>query len=157
IHVTRWGSPFPIQPCSDPVDRRADSLLDLVPADTRKAYDVRKVIALVADEGSVFELKPTYAKNIITSFARLNGRPVGFVANQPMNRTGMLDAPACEKAAHFIAMCDAFGLPLVMMIDVPGFAVGSAAEQTGLGRLSGRLLYEMGQATVPRISVVLRK
>jgi acetyl-CoA carboxylase carboxyltransferase component len=154
---TNARSPLPILPCSDPIDRRADSLLDLVPADTRKAYDVRKVIAAVADEGSVFELKPTYAKNIVTSFARLNGRPVGFVANQPMNRAGMLDVPACEKAAHFIAMCDAFGLPLVMMIDVPGFAVGSAAEATGLGRRSGRLLYEMGQATVPRISVVLRK
>ncbi len=154
---TNAQSPLPITPCDDPVDRREEALLDVVPADTRRGYDVKQVIELVADRASVFELKPTYAKNIVTALARLNGRPVGIVANQPRYRAGMLDTPACEKAAHFIAICDAFGLPLVMLIDVPGFAVGSAAESTGIARKSARLFFELGQATVPRISVALRK
>jgi acetyl-CoA carboxylase carboxyltransferase component len=154
---TNAQAPLPVLPCDDPIDRREESLVDLVPAETRRGYDVRKVVELISDKESVFEIKPTYAKNIVTSLARLNGRPVGFIANQPMHRAGMLDAPACEKAAHFIAMCDAFGLPFVTLVDVPGFAIGSGAESTGLGRRSARLLYELGQATVPRISVVLRK
>lgn len=137
------------------MDREA--LLDLVPADSRRVYDVRKVIAAIADQDSVFELKPGYARNVVTSFARLDGRPVGFVANQPQRMGGILNSAASEKAAHFIALCDAFGLPLVMLIDVPGFSIGPAAENTGLGRRSGRLLFELGIATVPRVSVVLRK
>ncbi len=154
---TNAQCPLPIVPCDDPVDRREESLLDIVPADTRRAYDVKQVIERVVDRDSVFELKPNYAKNIVTALARLNGRPVGIVANQPRFRAGMLDTPACEKAAHFIAVCDAFGLPLVMLIDVPGFAVGSAAESTGIARKSARLFFELGQATVPRVSVALRK
>ena len=93
----------------------------------------------------------------ITSQRVIIPRPVGFVANQAKYLAGMLDVKACEKASHFIALCDAFGLPLVMMIDVPGFAIGSEAEKAGLGRRSGRLMFEMGQASVPRVSVVLRK
>jgi len=148
---------LPITATDDPIDRRDDALLDLVPADSRKTYDVRKVIDVVADRDSVFELKPTYARNIVTSLVRLDGRPVGFVANQPLRKGGMLDSAACEKAAHFIGLCDAFGLPLVLLIDVPGFAIGSSAEMSGLGRRSGRLLFELGIATVPRVSIVLRK
>lgn len=150
-------APLPIVPCDDPADRRDDSLFDLVPADSRKVYDVRKVIEIIADLGSTFELKPGFARNIVTAFARLNGRPVGFVANQTMRKGGILDTPSCEKAAHFIAMCDAFGLPLVFLVDVPGFSIGPSAEESGLGRRSGRLFYELGIATVPRASVVLRK
>jgi len=150
-------APLPVLPCDDPADRREDALLDLVPADTRKVYDVRKVIDLIVDRGSAFELKPTYARNIVTCFARLGGRPVGVVANQPLRLAGMLDTKACEKAAHFIAVCDAYGLPLVFLVDVPGFAIGSGAEKSGLGRRSGRMLFELGQATVPRASVVMRK
>ena len=150
-------APLPILDCGDPTDRRDDSLFDLVPADSRKVYDVRKVIAVIADRDSVFELKPGFAGNIVTAFARLGGRPVGFVANQTLRKGGILDTPACEKASHFIGMCDAFGLPLVFLIDVPGFAIGPSAEATGLGRRSGRLFYELGIATVPRASVVLRK
>ena len=149
--------PKPLGSTDDSVDRREEKLLELVPADTRKVYDVRKVIDAIADAGSTFELKPTYARNIVTGFARLDGRPVGFVANQPLRLAGMLDARACEKAAHFIALCDAYALPLVFLIDVPGFAIGSAAERSGLGRRSGRLFFELGQATVPRVSIVLRK
>jgi len=147
----------PIQPCDDPADRRDEALLDLVPANTRRAYDVRKVLAAVADEGSLFELKPGYARNVVTSLARLGGRPVGVIANQPMHLAGTLDSPACEKAAHFIALCDAFGLPLVFFVDIPGFLVGSPAERSGLVRRSARIIHELGKATVPRLSVVLRK
>jgi acetyl-CoA carboxylase carboxyltransferase component len=93
----------------------------------------------------------------VVGFARLAGRPVGFIANQPRASAGVIDVPASEKAAHFIAVCDAFGLPLVYFIDVPGNVVGAAAERAGLGRRSGRMLYELGCATVPRLSVVLRR
>jgi acetyl-CoA carboxylase carboxyltransferase component len=149
--------PLPISPCNDPVDRRDDKLLELVTANSRKVYDVRKVIKIIADKDSVFEKKPSYAKNMISCLARLNGRPVGFIANQPMHKGGVLDAAACEKAAHFIALCDAFGIPLVSLIDIPGISIGEAAENTGIGRRSGRLFYEMSMATVPLVSVVLRK
>jgi acetyl/propionyl-CoA carboxylase alpha subunit/acetyl-CoA carboxylase carboxyltransferase component len=136
---------------------RAEALLHAVPANTRRSYDVRPVIDALADEGSVFELKPTYARNLVTAFARLAGRPVGIIANQALVAAGTLDAPACEKGAHFVALCDAFGLPLIYLMDVPGFLIGSQAEDQKLGRRSARLLYELGHATVPRVSVVLRK
>ncbi|GGC86583.1 methylmalonyl-CoA carboxyltransferase [Chelatococcus reniformis] len=149
--------PLPLGPPDDPLDRRAEALLDLVPANTRRVYDIRKVIDHVVDAGSSFEIKPTFARNIVTSLARLGGRPVGVIANQPMRLGGMLTSDACDKAAHFIAVCDAFGLPLVYLIDVPGFSIGSGAERTVLGRHSAKMVFELGQATVPRISVVLRK
>ena len=141
----------------DPVNRRDEALLDLVPASPRKAYDVRKVIGLIADKQSVFEIKPTYATNAVTALARLGGRPAGFIANQPLRLGGVVDANACDKIAHFIALCDAFGLPLISLIDVPGFLIGSAAERSVLGRRSAKLIYEWGHTTVPRISVILRK
>ncbi len=150
-------APLPIVATDDPSDRRDEGLLDLVPANTRKAYDVRRVIAAIVDRDSVFEIKPRYAANLVTGFARLAGRPVGIVANQPMRLGGMLDSPACEKGAHFIAMCDAFGLPLIYFVDVPGFSIGSTAERGTLGRRSAKLIHELGHASVPRISVVLRK
>ncbi len=136
---------------------RAEALLGLVPANTRRSYDVISVISHIADDASLFEVKPTFAPNIVTALARLDGRPVGFVANQAAALGGMLDSPACEKAARFVAQCDAFGLPLIYLIDVPGFSIGSAAERTALGRRSAKLLFELGHATVPRVSVVLRK
>lgn len=136
---------------------RAQALLDIVPSNTRQTYDVRKVLELLADAGSMFEIKPTFARSLVTAFGRLDGRPVGFVANQPLVAGGMLDASACDKGAHFIAICDAFGVPLIHLIDVPGFAIGSQAESTTLGRRSAKLLFELGHASVPRISIVLRK
>ena len=135
----------------------AEELLDLVPANTRQSYDVRRVIRLLVDPGSLFEIKPTFARNLVTGFARLGGRAVGFIANQPQRLGGMIDAAACDKGAHFIAVCDAFGLPLIYLVDVPGFSIGSAAEKTVLGRRSAKLLHELGQATVPRVSIILRK
>lgn len=141
-----------VAPSADPA-----SLFDLVPADQRQTYDVRNVVDVIFDEGSRFEFKPTYARNVLACFARLDGRPVAVLANNPRYLGGMLDAKACEKAARLVAMADAYGLPLITLIDVPGFAIGSAAEATGLARRSGRLLFEMAHATVPRISVTLRK
>ncbi len=129
----------------------------IVPSDGRHAYDVRDVVEAISDHESVLELRPSAARNIVTSFARIDGRPVGFVANQPLHLGGALDSAACEKAAHFIAVCDAFGLPLVLLIDLPGFLIGMSAESTQLARRSGRLMFEIGQATVPRFSVVMRK
>lgn len=150
-------APLPIVPCDDPSDRSCDELMDIVPANRRRAYDVLRVVECIADAGSIFELKPTFASNMVTALARLHGRPVGIIANNPRHLGGMINAAACDKAARFIALCDAFGLPLVYLIDVPGFAIGTAAEQTGLARRSARLLAELGQATVPRVSVTLRK
>jgi acetyl/propionyl-CoA carboxylase alpha subunit/acetyl-CoA carboxylase carboxyltransferase component len=132
-------------------------LARLVPANTRIAYDMREVIARIADSGSSFEIRPTHGANIVTSFARLAGRPVGFIGNQPLVKGGMIDSAAAEKAAHFIALCDAYGLPLVYLVDVPGMSIGSDAERSLLGRRSAKLLFELGHATVPRASVVLRK
>lgn len=149
--------PAPAITTDDPPDRREEALLDAIPASKRQAYDVKKVINLVVDKSSVFEIQPAYARNLVTSFARLDGRPVGIIANQPLRQGGMLDTKACEKGAHFIAVCDAFGLPLIFLMDVPGSAIGSAAERSGLGRRNGRMLYELGCSTVPRLTVVLRK
>ena len=140
-----------------PVERMGDAVLDLVPVSTRKAYDVRKVLRLVADPDSYFELKPTFAGNMVTALARLGGRPIGIIANQPLRLGGMINADACDKGAHFIALCDAFGLPIVSFIDVPGFSIGSSAERTTLGRRSAKLVFEWGHATVPRVSIVIRK
>jgi len=134
-----------------------EHLNHLVPFNTRQSYDMRELIRGLADTDSLFEIKPTYGANLITAFARLDGRPVGFIANQPMVKSGMLDAAASEKGAHFVSLCDAYGLPLIYLIDVPGFAIGMEAERSALGRRSARLLFELGHATVPRVSVVIRK
>ncbi|MBI5277648.1 MAG: carbamoyl-phosphate synthase large subunit [Burkholderiales bacterium] len=132
-------------------------LAQLVPANTRLSYDMRQVVARIADVDSVFEIKPTHGANMVTAFARLDGRAVGFIGNQPLVMGGMIDSAAAEKGARFIAQCDAYGLPLVYLVDVPGMSIGSRAERTTLGRRSAKLLYELGHATVPRASVVLRK
>lgn len=134
-----------------------EPLLDLVEANTRKAYDVRRVIEHIVDRDSTFEIKPDYAKNMVTSFARLGGRSIGIIANQPMVKAGTIDTAASEKAAHFVSLCDAFGVPLLYLIDMPGIMVGRAAEASGLIRRHARMLYELGHATVPRFTVVLRK
>ena len=150
-------APLPTRREGAEPNRIGDAILDLVPTSARKVYDVRKVLAKIADAGSVFELKPTFASNLVTAFARLGGRPVGFIANQPQRLGGMLNADACDKGAHFLALCDAYGLPLVSFIDVPGFSIGSGAERTNLGRRSAKLIFEWGHLSVPRVSVVLRK
>ncbi|MCC6434763.1 MAG: acyl-CoA carboxylase [Acidimicrobiales bacterium] len=150
-------APLPVQPVTDPVDRRCPELRDLVPTNLRRGYDVRKVIDAIVDVGSAFEIRPTNARNLVTAFARLGGIPVGIVANQAGHLAGILDAAACRKGARFVGICDAFGLPLVYLMDTPGFLVGMGAEESNLVRWSARFLSELGAATVPRCSVILRK
>lgn len=138
-------------------DARQERLLDIVPTRLRRAYDMRRVVEVLADEGSVLEIKPTFARNIVTAFARIDGRGVGIVANNPLHLSGVMEVKACEKAAHFISLCDAFGVPLVFLVDTPGVMVGTAAERTGLVRRMARVLGELAQVTVPTISIVVRK
>lgn len=147
----------PATELDDPIDRREEALVDLVPSNSRRAYDMKRAIDLIFDKGSVFEIKPTHAKNMITAFARIAGRPVAIVANNPKFLAGMLDAKAAEKASRHIAIADAFGLPLIYFVDMPGIFVGSGAEATTLGLRSAKMLYELGVATVPRYSVMVRK
>lgn len=149
--------PPPVDADPVPPPRDGAGIAAVVPANERQSYDVREVIEALADADGVFEIKSAHAPNIVTALVRLDGHPVGVIANQPLHLGGALDSPACEKAAHFVCLCDAFGIPLLFLIDVPGFLVGTESTTTQLARRSGRLLFELGQATVPRFSVVLRK
>src|SRR5205085_1115696 len=128
------GEEPPSRPCDDPPDRLVAGLERVVPVNPRAAYDVRRVIRLVVDRDSWFEIKPTWARNVVVGLARLAGRAVGLVANQPMQKGGILDSDAADKAARFIRMCDAFNVPLVYLVDVPGFLVGSGVERAGIIR-----------------------
>jgi acetyl-CoA carboxylase carboxyltransferase component len=150
------GSP-PVVECDDPVDRRCVALYDIVPTAPRRAYDTRKVIEAIVDNGDFLEMKPQWARNIVTALARVGGRPVGLLANQPMVLGGALDVNAADKAARFVWLCDAFNIPLVFLHDVPGFIVGSAVEKQGIIRHGAKMLFAVSEATVPKISVVLRK
>lgn len=142
---------------SDPVDRRCDDLLNIVPANPRQAYDVRKVIRSIVDDGDFFAMKPDWARSLVTGFARFGGRPAGIVANQPMFLGGAIDVNAADKAARFIWLCDAFSIPLVFLMDCPGFLVGSTVEKQGIIRHGSKMLYAVSEATVPKVTVVLRK
>ena len=142
---------------SDPVERRCEDLYDIVPANPRQAYDMRKVVKALADEGSFFPMKPDWAKSMITGFARFGGRPVGIVANQPMFLGGAIDVNAADKAARFVWLCDAYHIPLVFLMDCPGFLVGSAVEKQGIIRHGSKMLFAVSEATVPKVTVVLRK
>jgi acetyl-CoA carboxylase carboxyltransferase component len=147
----------PDAPCDDPVDRRDESLLDLLPEAARKPYDMYKLVRAVVDRGEIFDIKPRFARNIVTCFARIGGRSVGVVANQPLYLGGILDNDAADKAAHFIQICDAFNVPLVFFQDVPGFMVGSKVEHAGIIRHGAKMLHVMSAATVPKLTVVVRK
>jgi acetyl-CoA carboxylase carboxyltransferase component len=147
----------PVRATDDPVDRRVDELYDIVPTAPRRAYDARKVVTAVVDDGDVLWIKPEWAKNVVTGLARIGGRPVGMVASQPMVLGGALDVNAADKAARFVWLCDAFGIPLVFLHDVPGFIVGSAVEKQGIIRHGAKMLFAVSEATVPKIGVVLRK
>jgi len=147
----------PIVACDDPADRMDEALLSIVPDSARRAYDMKKVIAAIVDRGRFFEIKPGWAKNLITCLARLGGRPVGIVANQPMVLGGALDVDSADKAARFIMLCDAFHIPLVFLQDVPGFMVGSKVEKQGIIRHGAKMLYAVSEATVPKVTVVVRK
>jgi methylmalonyl-CoA decarboxylase subunit alpha len=147
----------PTIPCTDPVDRREESLLDLLPENSRKAYDMYKLIAAVVDHGVYLDVKPRFARSIITCLARVGGQPVGVVANQPNHLGGILDVDSADKAARFMQICDAFNLPLVFLQDVPGFMVGSKVEHAGIIRHGAKMLHVMAAATVPKVTVVVRK
>jgi acetyl-CoA carboxylase carboxyltransferase component len=147
----------PTRPVRDPVDRRVEELYEIVPTAPRRAYDVRKVVTAIVDDGDVFWMKPDWAKNLVTGLARIGGAPIGVVANQPMVLGGALDVNAADKAARFVWLCDAFNIPLVFLHDVPGFIVGSAVEKQGIIRHGSKMLFAVSEATVPKISVVMRK
>jgi acetyl-CoA carboxylase carboxyltransferase component len=133
------------------------ALRDVVPDNPRRAYNVRKVIDGIADIGSVLELKAGFGRAVVTSLIRIAGRPAGVVANQPMFLAGAIDSPASDKAAHFIQLCDAFDIPILSLCDTPGLMVGPDVERTGLVRKSARVLTAFANATVPVMTVVLRK
>jgi acetyl-CoA carboxylase carboxyltransferase component len=147
----------PDVPCDDPVDRRDEALLDLLPESTRKPYDMYKLVRAIVDKGDILDIKPRFARSIITCFARIGGKSVGVVANQPMYLGGILDNDSADKAAHFIQICDAFNVPLVFLQDVPGFMVGSKVEHAGIIRHGAKMLHVMSAATVPKLTVVVRK
>jgi acetyl-CoA carboxylase carboxyltransferase component len=147
----------PAREVSDPVDRRCEELYDIVPTAPRRAYDMYKVIASIVDDGDYFPMKPDWAKNVITCFARVGGQPIGIVASQPKVLGGTLDVNSADKAARFVWLCDAFGIPLVFLQDVPGFTVGSAVEKQGIIRHGAKMLFAISEATVPKVTVILRK
>jgi acetyl-CoA carboxylase carboxyltransferase component len=149
-------APPKVEP-SDPIDRMDEDLLDVLPESNRKPYDMYEVIRRIVDDGEFFDMKPQFAKTIITGFARFGGRPAGIVANQPKQLGGILDNDSADKAARFVNLCNAFGIPLVFLMDVPGFMVGSKVEAGGIIRHGAKMLYAVANATVPKITVVLRK
>ena len=149
--------PPPVYPTNDPPDRACPRLADIVPANPKSPYDMREVIGEVADHGDFIEVHEHWARNIVCALARLDGRTVGILANQPLVRAGVLDIDASQKAARFVRLCDAFGIPLVTLVDVPGFLPGVDQEHAGIIRHGAKLLYAYCDATVPRVQVILRK
>jgi acetyl-CoA carboxylase carboxyltransferase component len=150
-------SPPPLRASADPIERGDEELLDVLPESNRKPYDMYEVIARITDDGFYFDMKPQWAKTIITCFARFGGRPVGIVANQPKQLGGILDNDSADKAARFVNLCNAFAIPLVFLMDVPGFMVGSKVEADGIIRHGAKMLYAVANATVPKITVITRK
>ncbi|MGE0327972.1 MAG: acyl-CoA carboxylase subunit beta [Polyangiaceae bacterium] len=147
----------PVLPVTDPVERRAETLLDVIPDSPRQPYDMYEVIDAIVDHGERLDLKPAFGRSLITCLARIGGRPIGIVANQPMELGGVLENDASDKGAHFIQVCDAFGIPLVFLQDTPGFMVGSRVEHAGIIRHGAKMLHAMSAATVPKLTVVVRK
>ncbi|NIO07101.1 MAG: methylmalonyl-CoA carboxyltransferase [Deltaproteobacteria bacterium] len=138
-------------------DRRLDNLPKIVPEDMRKAYNVLQVLKAMVDDGDFLELKGKFARNLVIGLGRMGGHPVGFVANQPMFLAGSLDVDASDKASRFIRFCDAFNIPIVTLMDVPGFFPGKQQEEKGIIRHGAKMLYAYAEATVPKITIVLRK
>jgi propionyl-CoA carboxylase beta chain len=147
----------PVRPTEDPADRVEMGLNSLIPDNANKPYDMFEVLKRVVDEEDFFEVCPDFAKNIIVGFGRMEGNTVGFVANQPMELAGCLDIDASRKAARFVRFCDAFQIPIVTLVDVPGFLPGSSQEHNGIIRHGAKLLYAYAEATVPKITVITRK
>ncbi|MDO4461243.1 MAG: acyl-CoA carboxylase subunit beta [Bacteroidia bacterium] len=142
---------------NDPVDRLEDALNEIIPEDVNKPYDVKQVITAIVDDNKFFEVQKDWAQNIVIGFAHFNGRSVGIIANQPAKNAGTLDSNASRKAARFVRFCDAFNLPIVSLVDVPGFLPGTAQEYGGVIVHGAKLLFAYGHATVPKVTVILRK
>ena len=147
----------PLMECTDPIDRMDDLLNEIIPDSPNKPYDMYEVIGAIIDNGEFLEVQKDYAKNIIIGFARMNGQSVGVVANQPKYLAGVLDSNASRKGARFVRFCDAFNIPLVTLVDVPGFLPGTGQEYNGVILHGAKLLYAYGEATVPKVTVTLRK
>ena len=147
----------PMVECKDPINRMEDILNEIIPVDSNQPYDVKDVIFSIVDNAEFLEVQRHYAMNIITGFARFNGMPVGMVANQPGYLAGVLDINASRKAARFVRFCDAFNIPIVTLVDVPGFLPGSNQEFGGIIIHGAKLLFAFGEATVPKITITLRK
>ena len=147
----------PVRHSGDPADREDFSLDTLIPENPNKPYDMKELITKVVDDGDFFELQPDYAKNILIGFARMNGEVIGIVANQPLVLAGCLDIKSSVKAARFVRFCDAFSIPVVTFVDVPGFMPGTAQEYGGIIKHGAKLLYAYAECTVPKITVITRK
>jgi acetyl-CoA carboxylase carboxyltransferase component len=147
----------PISSCDDPIDRLDDALNEIIPDNPNKPYDVKDVIHSIADYNEFLEVQRQYAPNIITGFAKFNGMSVGIVANQPSYLAGVLDINASRKAARFVRFCDSFNIPIVTLVDVPGFLPGTAQEYGGIILHGAKLLFAYGEATVPKVTIILRK
>lgn len=143
--------------CTDPVDRAEEALDRIIPDDSTQAYDSRDVVRRIVDNGVLYELYPDWARNIVVGFARMNGDTVGIVANQPKESAGVLDIDASCKSARFVRFCDAFNIPIVTFVDVPGFLPGTAQEYGGIIRHGAKLMFAYAEATVPKITVIMRK
>ena len=149
--------PVPSRPTEDPTDRADPALDTLVPADPNVPYDMVGLVERILDERDLLQIQPDYAKNIITGFGRMGGRTVGVVANQPQELAGCLDIDASVKAARFVRTCDAYGIPILTFVDVPGFLPGTGQEHGGVIRHGAKLLYAYAEATVPKMTVITRK
>lgn len=147
----------PLTQCDDPIDRLDDMLNEIVPENANKPYDVKDIIHSIADYNEFLEVQPNYAPNIVTGFAKFNGNSVGIVANQPNYLAGVLDINSSRKGARFVRFCDAFNIPIVTLVDVPGFLPGTSQEYGGIIIHGAKLLFAYGEATVPKITIILRK
>lgn len=147
----------PAKVCSDPEDRIEPSLNDVVPVDPNKPYDIKDIIHKIIDDEHFLEVQPHYAPNIVVGFARMGGKSIGIVANQPAHLAGVLDINSSSKAARFVRFCDAFNIPLVTLVDVPGFLPGTSQEFGGIIKHGAKLLYAFAEATVPKITLITRK
>jgi len=147
----------PIQNSTDPIDRRDDFLNTIIPDNPNQPYDMQEVIYSIVDEGEFLEVHRNYAKNIIVGFGRMDGQSVGIVANQPNFLAGVLDSDASRKAARFVRFCDSFNIPILTLVDVPGFLPGSGQEYAGIIIHGAKLMFAYGEATVPKITITLRK
>src|SRR5256886_8851845 len=152
-----WGSAAPPAPPAPPAQKAAASIAQVVPADENQPFDMGELIEAIIDEGSLLEIHPRWARELIVGYARLDGQAIGVVANQPKHKGGVLFSDSADKAARFIWTCNAFNVPLLFLADVPGFMIGTAVEREGIIRHGAKMISAVSEATVPKISVIVRK